>query len=118
MSNDTRNEKFNLVVDLVRHNCEELVDEPDLLDITHSLAGNSGAIEVCGSSSEIAKIMGSRKKTLIGIQNILYAVASKYGLRVMLNVINDEQRAKFRDGHGTSGVSSISKAGLQDGPLL
>ena len=119
MSNDNSDENFEYVVDLVRHNCEELVDDPDLLDITYSLTGTSGAIEVCGPSSEIAKIMGSRKKTLIAIQAIMYAVASKYGFRVMLNVINDEQRAKFRNGQGTSGVSSVNnRPRIQEGPLL
>ena len=42
MSTDTREEKFKNVVDLVRHNCMELVDDYESLDITHTLTGTSG----------------------------------------------------------------------------
>jgi predicted RNA-binding protein YlqC (UPF0109 family) len=95
MSTDTREEKFQNVVSLIRHVCEELVDEAEALDVTHSLTGTSGVIEICGPSSQIAQIMGSKKKTLNSIHTILFAVSSKYGFRVLLNVLNNEQRAKY-----------------------
>lgn len=115
MSTDTREEKFKKVVELVRHNCMELVDDFESLEITHTLTGTSGAIEVCGPSSQIAQIMGSKKKTLSSLQTILFAVASKYGFRVMLNVINRKQRAEFLDEEKPQRTSSRR---LQDGPLL
>jgi predicted RNA-binding protein YlqC (UPF0109 family) len=94
----TQSEKFQEIVDLVEHMAEELVDDPEDIEISATCPpnGNTGAIEVCGSSREIAKIMGSKKNTLRSIQTIVYAVASKYGFRVMLNVINREQRDRFR----------------------
>lgn len=94
----TQSEKFQEIVDLVEHMTEELVDDPNDIEINAICPpnGNTGAIEVCGSSREIAKIMGSKKNTLRSIQTIVYAVASKYGFRIMLNVMNREQRDRFR----------------------
>lgn len=112
MPTDTREEKFKNVVSLVRHNCMELVDDFESLDITHTLTGTSGVIEVCGPSGQIAQIMGSKKKTLNSLQTILFAVASKYGFRVMLNVINNKQRAEFL------AEKTPTSPHLQDGPLL
>ena len=106
MSNETQDEKFNYIVDLVTHMCHELVDEPDALDITFAFSGNTGAIEVCGPSSEIGKVMGSKKRNFNAMQTVLFSVASKYGFRVNLNILNLEQRARF------------NPATHLDGPLL
>lgn len=92
----SQDEKFERIVDLVTHACEELVDDPDVLTVTSSHSGNTGSIEICGPENEIGKIFGSKRRTLMSINHLAYSVASKYGFRVLLNVLNETEAGEYR----------------------
>lgn len=112
---EAQDTKFDFIVDLIEHMCDELVDEPESVEINHSFSGTTGSIEICGPSSEIGKIMGSKKRNFNALQTIVYSVASKYGFRVALNVLNNEQKARFLgESRSTSGATNVQ----QNGSLL
>lgn len=85
-------ENFDKVLVLVEHICEELVDDPSSICIEGTHVGVTGAIEISGPANEIGKIFGTQKATASALEAIVSAVASKYGFRVLLNVINTNMR--------------------------
>jgi len=91
--------EFQNVLELVQHLCEELVDDPDSVEVVGAYVGVTGAIQITGPTSEIAKIIGSNKARISAIESIVGAVSAKYGFRVLLNVLNNEKKRALEEGH-------------------
>lgn len=89
---------FTPILDLVVHMCEELVDDPKLLDIQGTHVGITGVIQITGPSDEIAKIIGAKRATITSVETVLNAVSSKHGFKVLLNVMNNERKKYLEDG--------------------
>lgn len=103
-SKATQKDKFDAIVDLVTHIVEELVDDPDSLEINASHTGNTGSIEICGPEHEVGKIYGSRRKNMMSIDQLAFSVASKYGFKVLINVLNTAEAKVYRHGAQQSNV--------------
>ncbi len=110
MAND---EGFGKVFALVEHMCEELVDDSDTLQIDGAHVGVTGAIEITGPSTEIAKIIGSKRTTISAVEVIVNAVAAKHGFRILLNVINDERRRQLQGSPGELTLDSEAFRGVR-----
>ena len=63
-------ERFNAIVELFRHMCDELVDDPESLIVSAVYTGVTGCIEVVGPQQEVSKIFGARKNTIMAIEKI------------------------------------------------
>ena len=91
-------DSFENVLELVAHMCEDLVDNPESLQIQGTHIGVTGAIEITGPADEIAKIIGSKRVTISALEVVMNAVAAKHGFRVLLNVMNTERRKHLEAG--------------------
>ena len=79
--------------DFVAYIVKNLVDYPDKVKINEVGGTHTVILELSVEKSDIGKIIGKRGKTINAIRTLLMSVASRNGLRVNLEILEDEQHA-------------------------
>lgn len=85
--------------EFVEYIVKNLVDNPDKVVINEVGGTQSFIIELSVEKSDIGKIIGKRGKTINAIRTLLMSVASRMGLRVSLEILEDGQRRKDTHHH-------------------
>lgn len=94
--------KFELPIESKRHHhmkefveyiVKNLVDHPDQVRINEIGGTHTLIIELGVEKSDIGKIIGKKGKTINAIRTLLMSVASRNGLRVNLEIIEDQKEA-------------------------
>ncbi|MFZ4099922.1 MAG: KH domain-containing protein [Chlamydiia bacterium] len=80
--------------EFVEYIVKNLVDHPELVKITEIQGTNTVILELSCDPSDIGKIIGKAGKTINAIRGLLMAVASRNGIRVNLEILEDGQRRK------------------------
>lgn len=76
--------------EFVAYIVKNLVDNPDKVRITEIGGTQTLIIELGVDKSDIGKIIGKKGKTINAIRTLLMSVASRNGIRVNLEIIEDE----------------------------
>lgn len=79
--------------DFVAYIVKNLVDHPDQVKINEVGGTHTVILELSVEKSDIGKIIGKRGKTINAIRTLLMSVASRNGLRVNLEILEDEAGA-------------------------
>ena len=77
--------------EFVAYIVKNLVDYPDKVVINEVEGTHTLIIELSVEKSDIGKIIGKKGKTINAIRTLLMSVASRNGLRVNLEILEDEQ---------------------------
>ena len=77
--------------EFVEYIVKNLVDNPDEVKINEVGASQSLIIELKVEKSDIGKIIGKKGKTIHAIRTLLMSVASRNGVRVSLEIIEDDE---------------------------
>lgn len=77
--------------DFVAYIVKNLVDHPDQVKIQEVGGTHTVILELSVEKSDIGKIIGKRGKTINAIRTLLMSVASRNGLRVNLEILEDEK---------------------------
>lgn len=78
--------------DFVAYIVKNLVDHPDQVKINEVGGTHTVILELSVEKSDIGKIIGKRGKTINAIRTLLMSVASRNGLRVNLEILEEEQQ--------------------------
>lgn len=92
--------------DFVAYIVKNLVDHPEKVKINEIGGTQTLIIELSVEKSDIGKIIGKRGKTINAIRNLLMSVASRNGLRVNLEIIEEGEE-------GTSKAAQAHKQSLE-----
>ncbi len=76
--------------EFVEYIVKNLVDHPDKVRINEIGGTHTLIIELGVEKSDIGKIIGKKGKTINAIRTLLMSVASRNGLRVNLEILEDE----------------------------
>ena len=79
--------------EFVEYIVKNLVDNPDRVSINEIGGTQTLILELKVQKSDIGKIIGKNGKTINAIRTLLMSVASRNGLRVNLEIIEDEAEA-------------------------
>ena len=79
--------------EFVEYIVKNLVDNPDKVEINEIGGTQTLIIELSVEKSDIGKIIGKRGKTINAIRTLLMSVASRNGIRVNLEIIEDDEEA-------------------------
>jgi predicted RNA-binding protein YlqC (UPF0109 family) len=77
--------------DFVAYIVKNLVDHPDQVKINEVGGTHTVILELSVEKSDIGKIIGKRGKTINAIRTLLMSVASRNGLRVNLEILEEEK---------------------------
>jgi uncharacterized protein len=77
--------------DFVAYIVKNLVDHPDQVKINEVGGTHSVILELAVEKSDIGKIIGKRGKTINAIRTLLVSVAARNGLRVSLEILEEEK---------------------------
>lgn len=77
--------------DFVAYIVKNLVDHPDQVKINEVGGTHTVILELSVEKSDIGKIIGKHGKTINAIRTLLMSVASRNGLRVNLEILEDEK---------------------------
>ncbi len=77
--------------DFVAYIVKNLVDHPDQVKINEVGGTHTVILELSVEKSDIGKIIGKRGKTINAIRTLLMSVASRNGLRVNLEILEEER---------------------------
>ena len=77
--------------EFVAYIVKNLVDNPDKVHITEIGGTQTLIIELGVDKSDIGKIIGKKGKTINAIRTLLMSVASRNGIRVNLEIIEDNK---------------------------
>ncbi len=83
--------------EFVAYIVKNLVDHPDKVVINEVSGTHTLILELSVEKSDIGKIIGKKGKTINAIRTLLMSVASRNGLRVNLEILEDEEPAKDTD---------------------
>ncbi len=75
--------------DFVAYIIKNLVDHPDKVEIKEVGGTHTLIIELKVDKTDIGKIIGKKGKTINAIRTLLMAVASRNGLRVNLEILEE-----------------------------
>lgn len=78
--------------DFVAYIVKNLVDHPDQVKINEIGGTHTVILELSVEKSDIGKIIGKRGKTINAIRTLLMSVASRNGLRVNLEILEEEEK--------------------------
>ena len=78
--------------EFVEYIVKNLVDSPDKVHITEVGGTHTLIIELVVDKADIGKIIGKKGKTINAIRTLLMSVASRNGIRVSLEIIEDEKK--------------------------
>lgn len=84
--NSTRNGKMK---EFVAYIVKNLVDHPDKVKINEIGGTQTLIIELSVEKSDIGKIIGKKGKTINAIRTLLMSVASRNGIRVNLEILEE-----------------------------
>lgn len=79
--------------EFVEYIVKNLVDNPDQVRINEVGGTNTLIIELAVDKSDIGKIIGKKGKTINAIRTLLMSVASRNGIRVSLEIIEEPKTA-------------------------
>jgi hypothetical protein len=79
--------------EFVEYIVKNLVDNPDKVRINEVGGTHTLILELSVEKSDIGKIIGKKGKTINAIRTLLMSVASRNGLRVSLEILEDAQSA-------------------------
>jgi uncharacterized protein len=91
--NPTPKKEARTMKEFVEYIVKNLVDHPDQVRINEIGGTHTLIIELGVEKSDIGKIIGKKGKTINAIRTLLMSVASRNGLRVNLEIIEDKQPA-------------------------
>ena len=77
--------------EFVAYIVKNLVDNPDKVRINEVGGTQTLIIELAVEKDDIGKIIGKKGKTINAIRTLLMSVASRNGIRVNLEIIEDEK---------------------------
>lgn len=80
--------------EFVEYIIKNLVDNPDQVRITEVGGTHSLILELSVEKSDIGKIIGKKGKTINAIRTLVMSVASRNGLRVNLEIIEEDEESK------------------------
>ncbi|OGN62482.1 MAG: hypothetical protein A3F09_05340 [Chlamydiae bacterium RIFCSPHIGHO2_12_FULL_49_11] len=80
--------------DFVAYIVKNLVDNPDDVEINEIGGTQTLIIELKVKKEDIGKIIGKRGKTINAIRTLLMSVASRNGLRVNLEILEEGEVSK------------------------
>ncbi|MCI5052415.1 MAG: KH domain-containing protein [Simkaniaceae bacterium] len=80
--------------EFIEYIIKNLVDNPDKVKINQVGGTQSMIIELSVEKSDIGKIIGKRGKTINAIRTLLMSVASRNGIRVSLEILEDGEPSK------------------------
>lgn len=79
--------------EFVEYIVKNLVDNPDQVRITEVGGTHTLIIELAVDKGDIGKIIGKKGKTINAIRTLLMSVASRNGIRVSLEIIEEPRHA-------------------------
>lgn len=79
-----------MMKEFVEYIVKNLVDNPDRVSINEIGGTQTLILELKVQKSDIGKIIGKNGKTINAIRTLLMSVASRNGLRVNLEIIEDD----------------------------
>lgn len=77
--------------DFIEYIVKNLVDNPDEVRINEIGGTHTLILELGVAKADIGKIIGKRGKTINAIRTLLMSVASRNGLRVTLEILEEEK---------------------------
>jgi len=80
--------------EFVEYIIKNLVDNPDKVKINEIGGTHTLIIELSVEKADIGKIIGKKGKTINAIRTLLMSVASRNGLRVNLEILEDESQSR------------------------
>ena len=80
--------------EFVEYIVKNLVDHPEKVNIKEIGGSQTLIVELSVEKSDIGKIIGKKGKTINAIRTLLMSVASRNGIRVNLEIIEDSSRAE------------------------
>ena len=83
--------------EFVEYIVKNLVDSPDKVRITEVGGTHTLIIELAVDKADIGKIIGKKGKTINAIRTLLMSVASRNGIRVNLEILEDRRLAAVSD---------------------
>ena len=83
--------------EFVEYIVKNLVDNPDSVKINEVGGTQSFIVELSVEKSDIGKIIGKRGKTINAIRTLLMSVASRNGLRVSLEILEDGEHKEIKE---------------------
>ena len=75
--------------EFVEYIIKNLVDQPDKVRITEMGGTHTLIIELAVDQGDIGKVIGKKGKTINAIRTLLMSVASRNGIRVSLEIIEE-----------------------------
>ena len=78
--------------EFVEYIVKNLVDYPDKVQINEIGGTHTLIIELAVEKSDIGKIIGKKGKTINAIRTLLMSVASRNGIRVNLEIIEEDKQ--------------------------
>jgi predicted RNA-binding protein YlqC (UPF0109 family) len=89
--------------DFVAYIVKNLVDNPDQVKINEIGGTHTLILELSVAKSDIGKIIGKKGKTINSVRNLLQSVASRNGIRVNLEILEEgeEKEAHTEESHQT-----------------
>lgn len=81
--------------EFVEYIVKNLVDYPDKVRINEVGGTHTLIIELSVEKSDIGKIIGKKGKTINAIRTLLMSVASRNGLRVNLEILEDGKKTSI-----------------------
>ena len=73
--------------ELIKYIAQALVDNPDKVEVTEIIGGQTYVIELRVAKGDLGKIIGKHGKTVQAIRAILSATSSKVHKRVILEIL-------------------------------
>ncbi len=78
--------------EFVAYIVKNLVDNPDQVKINEIGGSHTVILELSVEKSDIGKIIGKHGKTINAIRTLLMAVASRTGIRINLEILEEKQQ--------------------------
>lgn len=76
--------------DFVAYIVKNLVDNPDSVRINEITGTNTLILELSVAQADIGKVIGKQGKTINAIRTLMTSVASRGGMRVNLEIIEEK----------------------------
>ena len=78
--------------DLITYIVQALVDQPEEVSVSEIAGGQTVILELRAAKSDFGKVIGKRGKTINAIRTLLMSVASRNGIRVSLEILEEDQK--------------------------